>query len=104
MRDRHLREAIHQQQCDDRCEDIAEDDGRPGRAYGKRAAEKETGADGAAERDHAHLAFGQFARQPVLVGNGFSVAFGRKDRQRIGCHQARAFPRCRMKATVCSTR
>ena len=76
MRDRHLRQAVHQQQRDDRGKDVAEDDGRPGGAYGESAAEKESGADGAADRDHAHLALGEFAREAVLVGDGFGVALG----------------------------
>ncbi len=77
MRDRHLRQAVHQQQRDDRGEDVAEDHGRPGGADGERAAQKKAGADSAAERDHAHLALGEFACEAVFVGDGFGVTFGR---------------------------
>ena len=61
MRDRHLRQAVHQQQRDDRGEDVAEDDAGPGGAHRQRAAQEQTRADRAADGDHAHLALSELA-------------------------------------------
>ncbi len=69
MRDRHLREAVHQQQGDDRGENVAEDDAGPGGANRQRAAQEQSRADGATDSDHAQLAFGELARQALLVGD-----------------------------------
>ena len=74
MRDRHLGEAVHQQQRDDRGEDVAEDDARSGGADGQGAAQKQSGADRAADGDHAQLALAELAREALLVGDCLLVA------------------------------
>ena len=85
MRDCHLGEAVHEQQRDDRGEDVAEDDAGSSGADGEGAAEKESGADCAADGDHAELAFAELAREALLVGDCL-LGLDRK-RDGFGGHQ-----------------
>ena len=75
MGDGHFSERPHKSQRDRGRSDVAENHGGAGELHGERAAEKESGANGATDRDHGELARGQIAMQ---------AGFARQDGRRIG--------------------
>ena len=70
MGHRHLRQAAHQQQGNQRADGVAHQHARPGITDGVGAAHEQPGADGATDGDHAHLAGSELAPQAQFtVGN-----------------------------------
>jgi len=67
MRDRHFGQRAHQQQCDQRADRIGHEHARAGEPDRETAAEKESRADRAADRDHRHLPRRQRVAQPLFA-------------------------------------
>lgn len=63
----HFRQAAHQQQRNNAADQIAQQYRRPRHLNGVGAAEKQPGADGAADRQHRHLPGGKMLVQPALA-------------------------------------
>ena len=67
MGDGHLRKSAHEEERDDRADQVADDDAGSGDADRERAAEEQAGADGSADRDHAELAGGELTRELLAL-------------------------------------
>ncbi|KAG1223642.1 hypothetical protein G6F68_020287 [Rhizopus microsporus] len=72
MRHRHFGQAAHQQQRDQPADGVADDHAGAGESDGELAAQEQAGADGPADGDHAHLARGQAALEPLFTFGDFA--------------------------------
>lgn len=67
MRDRHFRQRQSDDQRDAARNQVSQNDARACLPHGNSRAQEEARADGAAQRDHAHLARGETAFQVVFA-------------------------------------